>query len=228
MTDYAKVAKVKAIEWSREMLENKNKDGSNWIILDTQVTVYGPDAEPIQIAVIDGDGNTLFSSNILPVGEITPELSNKHGLTKKDLKEEEAPTYAKIHQKLWEILGQYSLMLVYGEQTTLGSLYNAHRLHKLPSSDKEILVYDVMQKYAEYWGEWDVRNKRYQWQHLPHRKRNTVENCGSILDLLKEMAAAKVEEEEETREESAVLVEETKEEKVKAGKMAEETPLSKK
>ncbi|NWJ98347.1 MAG: hypothetical protein HXX20_21550 [Chloroflexi bacterium] len=202
------------------MLENKNKEGSNWIILDTQVTVYGPDTEPVQIAVIDGDGNTIFSSNILPVGEVTPELSKRHGLTKESLKAEGAPTYAKIHKKLWEILGKYSLMLVYGEPTALVSLYNAHRLHNLPSSDKEILVYDVMQKYAEYWGEWDVRNKRYQWQTLPHPKRNLVANCVSILDLLKEMAAAKV----EGLEEPTVLIEETKEEEVKAGKVISMTP----
>ena len=210
--NYAKLARVKAIEWARELLENKNKEGSNWIILDIQVTVYDPDAEPVQIGVIDGDGKTLFSSNILPVGEITPELTKKHRLTKEGLKAEGAPSYAKIHEKLWEILGRYNLMLVYGEKTILGSLYNVHALHKLPSSEKVIQVYDVMTKYAEFWGEWDVQYKRYKWQYLPYRKSNAVGNCVSILDLLKDMAAAELDELEETTE-FANLVEEATEEK---------------
>jgi hypothetical protein len=216
--NYAKLARVKAIEWARELLENKNKEGSNWIILDIQVTFYGPGAEPVQIGVIDGSGKTLFSSNILPEGEITPELTKRHGLTKESLKAEGAPSYAKIHKKLWEILSKYDLMLVYGEKTILGSLYHARALPKLPASEKVILYYDVMTKYAEFWGEWNIQYKRYQWQYLPHRKSNTVENCVSILDLLKEMAAAELDELDETTE-LANLVEEATEGKEKEGEM---------
>lgn len=179
------MARVWAIEWAREMLETKN-----WIILNVQRFCT---AEPMQIAVIDAEGATLFHSLILPVGEIPPKLPSRKRTPQKRLREwlktSGAPTYGEIHKELWEILGSHEYMLVY-ESVTLGLLYHAHALHKLPATDKEILVYEVSKKYAPFYGEWNAETKKYVPQALPGQIFDALQDSRIILELLKEMAYA--------------------------------------
>jgi hypothetical protein len=187
-------ARIWAIEWARELLEKKDNEESNWIILNVQGISTDTCVEPVQIAVIDGAGTTLFNRNILPLGAINPVLPRKYRIYQKQLKDwlqtKGAPSYAEVHDELWEILGKYDLMLVYGEKPTLLPLYHAHALNKLPSSEKEIRIEDVRVKYARFYGEWDEEYKRYRLQELPKRTRESLLDCRIILELVNEMAEA--------------------------------------
>jgi len=73
-----------------------------YVILDTETTGLGPDAEILEVAVLDLDGNVLFDSLVKPKGIIPEHVSNIHGITADTVID--APTFAEIFLDLDAIL----------------------------------------------------------------------------------------------------------------------------
>lgn len=56
-------------------------NASDWIIVDTETTGLGNDAEIVQIGIVDADGNKLMDRLVRPLGPIEPEATAIHGIT---------------------------------------------------------------------------------------------------------------------------------------------------
>jgi DNA polymerase III subunit epsilon len=72
-------ARIQAIARARELTE------SNAVILDTETTGIGPDAEIIEIAIVDSHGATLVNTLVRPQQPIPPEATAIHHLRDEDV-----------------------------------------------------------------------------------------------------------------------------------------------
>jgi DNA polymerase III subunit epsilon len=74
---------------------------SDFVVLDTETTGLGYEAEIIEIAIVAPDGSTRFESLVRPKsGVVSSVVTRVHGLTMRDLAD--APTWADLYASLLE------------------------------------------------------------------------------------------------------------------------------
>lgn len=131
------------------------------IIIDTETT--GLDAmwdELLQVSIIDVEGNELYNSYIKPlhhqswveaeaVNHITPKMVAY------------APTIYEEMPKINAILGNAKTIIGYDTSFDLDFLYVSGGISV---NDKTVI--DVMDEFAEEYGEWDKQHDSYKWQKL--------------------------------------------------------------
>lgn len=81
------------------------------LILDTETTGLGDDAEVIEVSVIDARGEVLLDTLVRPSGQIPAEASAIHGITDADVAT--APTWAEVHERLVELVAG-RMVIAYG------------------------------------------------------------------------------------------------------------------
>ena len=86
-------------------------DRTDVLILDTETTGLGPEAEIIEIAVIDSTGAVLMDAVSLPQDDIPKAVSDIHGLTYRRLKRLGAQPWPTIHEEVQTVLKGASLVL---------------------------------------------------------------------------------------------------------------------
>src|SRR5690554_2132118 len=74
---------------------------SPFCIFDTETTGLDNEAQIIEIAVIDENGNTLLETLVKPAVTISPESTKVHGITESDVKT--APSFDDVFLKLIEV-----------------------------------------------------------------------------------------------------------------------------
>ena len=74
------------------------------VIFDTETTGLGGNAEIVEIACIDGDGELLFTSLVRPAHPIPRDATNVHSITDADV--QDAPTIVDLMPRLQEIWQQ--------------------------------------------------------------------------------------------------------------------------
>lgn len=79
--------------WARERMANRAT-----VFLDTETTGVGPEAEIIDLAVVDIDGNVLIDTLVAPARPIPEESSRIHGLVDADVAG--APAWPEIYGTL--------------------------------------------------------------------------------------------------------------------------------
>ncbi|MBW6122632.1 3'-5' exonuclease [Pseudomonas aeruginosa] len=88
---FAKVSSV-AVEWL----------SANPLVIDTETTGLGDDAQIIEIAIGDVHGNILFNSRLRPTIPIDPQASAIHGILDAHLVD--APTWPEVEPQVTELL----------------------------------------------------------------------------------------------------------------------------
>lgn len=178
-------AREAAAEWARHWLGR-----SDWAILDTETTGLGPDAEIIEIAVLDSRGAPLLDTLVRPLGPIPADATRVHGITAADVAD--APAFPAVAAILAPLLANRAA-LIYNADYDLRLLRQSAARHglTLPRFSAQC----VMLRYAEYWGE--PGRDGYRWQRLDtacqrhgitgsaHRARD---DCRAVLGLLQVMA----------------------------------------
>jgi DNA polymerase III subunit epsilon len=82
--------------WVRELLL------SEFVVLDTETTGLGYDAEVIEIGIVGPDGTALLQSLVQPrSGEVPAAATRLHGLSMRDL--EGAPTWADLYDEILDV-----------------------------------------------------------------------------------------------------------------------------
>ena len=172
-----------AIAWAQAVLARKR----GFVIMDTETTGLGEDAEIIQLAVIDLDGKTLFNENMQPtaLALIPDEATAIHGLTMAEL--EGCPTFAELAEPLEAALGERDIIA-----------YNAafdSRMYRqtlaLAGGFEPLGVWTcAMLEYAKFVGEWNDYRQSYRWHKLQGGDHTALGDCLATLALIQSMAEA--------------------------------------
>lgn len=174
---------------ARRWLENKV------LILDTETTGLGDDAEVCEISVIDTEGNVLFDEVVRPTVPIGRKAMQVHGIRNMDIKNH--PSFADIYDRLKAIIEGRDVVVYNAsyDERLLAQSAEAHGLEAISAR------FDcAMLAYAEWYGEPSHKERgAYRWQKLEkaaaqngitptqpaHR---ALSDCRTTLDVIRAMA----------------------------------------
>ena len=141
----------------------------NALVLDTETTGLGDDAEVVELAVIDCAGAVLLDTLVRPSGPVPAEAAAIHGIT--DAMLAGAPTWSEIHARFCDLV-EGRQVVIYSREFDVRVINQTARRYGLQAPQGFDLVLDqgsihcAMQAYAEFRGEWSAEKGRYRWQKL--------------------------------------------------------------
>ncbi len=91
------------VAWARAFMRR-----DDWVLLDSETTGLGSDAEIIDLAVLDRHGTALLDTLLRPQGPIPPIVSRVHGLYDQHVRN--APTFPAIWPQLRTLLAGRTLV----------------------------------------------------------------------------------------------------------------------
>lgn len=142
----------------------------NYVVLDTETTGLGWDAQIVQIAVIDPQGQVLLDTFVHPTCPIPPDATAVHGIT--DDMVSAAPYWDAVYDQLCEAV-QGKDVIIYNADydTRLIDQTNGAHTERLGGdfmffSPEMNSVVCAMLAYAEHYGDYDHYHGNYRWQRL--------------------------------------------------------------
>ncbi len=138
------------------------------VVFDTETTGLGDDAEIVEIAVIDSNGEILMDELVRPVNPVPPGARAVHGITDATLVN--APTFDALLPTITD--------LFHGKVVTAYNLDFDLRLLKQSASQRGqeehlreawtewTLEACIMELYAEFYGSWNHYHHSYDWHSL--------------------------------------------------------------
>lgn len=181
-----------ASSWALDLL---NRD--DWIILDTETTGMGRNAEIVQIATLDPGGTSAWDSYVKPTVPIEPGATAVHKIT--DDMVATAPTFDAILPELLKQVGCRDV-IIYGAAFDLRLIQqSAHavniylefpynQFHGCRVFNNGGLIQCLMLQYAQFCGEWNPKHEEYQWQKLPGADHTAPGDCRAALEVINTMA----------------------------------------
>ena len=142
---------------------------ANALLLDTETTGLGDDAEVVELAVIDCAGAVLLDTLVRPSGPVPAEAAAIHGIT--DAMLAGAPTWSEIHARFCDLV-EGRQVVIYSREFDTRVITQTARRYGLPAPQGFDLALDgsavhcAMQAYAEFRGEWSAEKGQYRWQKL--------------------------------------------------------------
>ena len=178
-------ARRSSIQWARATL-----DWDSWLILDTETTGLGPDAEVIEFAILHPDGKPWVSQRLRPSGTVSTAASAVHGITEEVLVL--CPTYREVHDYLKRIFDG-RLIVIYNEAYDTRLFQQTARVWNLETPIQQ--SDDAMIQYSKFCGSWNDYRGDWRWQKLPalpgQRAHSALADCRSTLAVIRQMAEAK-------------------------------------
>lgn len=160
--------------WSQNMLMSKNV-----IILDTETTglPQKKNAEVIQVAAINVQGDLLFDYLIKPKYKIPLRTTKIHGIDNEDV--EDAPVFPEIHQELNDYL-KGKTVIAYNAKFDREVLSRTCQLYKLPdfAPNKWLCAMKPYRAYRDF-----PRSCP-----LPEAEHSAVLDCFAVLKIMVQMA----------------------------------------
>lgn len=169
----------------------------NCLILDTETTGLGDDAEIVEISLIDTSGEILLNTLIKPRRPIPQEATAIHGITNEMVAD--APSWIKVCSKFYHLIGGRNVV-IYNSDYDTRLLEQTNEANWIVGPCCEQPVFEcAMLAYAEFYGQKSDRGG-YKWQKLtaaaeqqgviiegtPHR---ALSDCLTTLGVIKAMAA---------------------------------------
>ena len=169
--------------WSRELLE---RDPDTWVILDTETTGLGSDAQVIQIGVLDGRGNVLLDNVLVkPTQPIPSDATAIHHITNAMVRD--APSFTDVMPHLREVV-EGKLLVIYNAQYDMRLLVQSGKAHNFGIQLGIEGFTCAMLQYAEWVGEWNDYHKSFRWQKLQGGDHSALGDCRATLDVIRQMA----------------------------------------
>lgn len=186
--------RTKAANWAHNMLTNEKP----FVILDTETTGLGDNAEICQIGILSHTGEVLMNQLVKPCEPIPTSSSNIHGIT--DGMVLDAPTFDAIHEQLCEII-QDRAVVIFNADFDSRIVNQVCRRHGPPEAMNEAAsVHCAMLQYAPFRGDWNEYYGNYRWPKLAYaidefsidlgdgKEHDAMTDCRITLELLKGMA----------------------------------------
>ncbi len=141
--------RMNAIQRARDALSQSP------VYLDTETNGLERDAEIVEIAIIDHDGQVLLQSLVRPTQPIPPDASRIHGITDEMVRL--APLWPVIYSQVKSLLdGQ--LVAIYNVEFDLRMMQQSNARHRRMVRDYFQTI-DVMKLYADFRADWDPRRR---------------------------------------------------------------------
>lgn len=179
----ANVVREKAVAWAKDILSNP----TNFVILDTETTGLGSNAEVIQIGLIDAAGNVLVDNQLIkPTVEIDEGAERVHRISNNMVGE--APTFAEFLPRLLEIINGRRI-IIYNAHFDIRVLDQSARVHDVQFSTGD--VHCAMIQYANFMQVPNANPRRqgFRWLPLEGGDHSALGDCKAVLELLKRMGS---------------------------------------
>jgi DNA polymerase III subunit epsilon len=102
----------------------------SFVVIDTETTGLGHDAEIIEVTVLDKHGAVLLDTLVRPIGPIEPEATAVHGLTATQLVN--APTWPTVHAMIGPLL-QGRVVVAFNAPFDERMIWQTSKRHCLPA-----------------------------------------------------------------------------------------------
>jgi len=119
------------------------------LYLDTETTGLGPDAEIVEIAIVDTEGRPLVNTLVRPQGEVPPDASRVHGLTTAML--QSAPTWAQLWPQIQAVMAG-RLVLMYNADYDVRLMRQTTERYGLAFDIPGVEFGDLLMLYSEFKG----------------------------------------------------------------------------
>lgn len=141
---------------------------NDWLILDTETTGLDSTAEVCQIGILAPSGEVLLDQLVKPVEPIPPDATRIHGITNEDVTA--APGFGEVASQIEQILFGKTIA-IYNAPYDTRILQQSSRIvnpdyARVGSWAYRFNFLDIMEPYAEYWGDWNDYHQSYTWQKL--------------------------------------------------------------
>ena len=171
--------RAEVVKWVHEFVEN------DYVIFDTETTGLDSDAEVIEIAVINPQGEALLDTLVRPTIPISTDAAAVHGIS--DEMVSSAPGFPEIYPQLKSVLADKQIA-IYNDDFDKRVLNYCCQLHQLPLLSFKGRTVCLMEWYAQWYGEYSSYWRDYKWQPLGGGHR-ALGDCLQALSLLQEIAA---------------------------------------
>lgn len=131
--------------------------------LDTETTGLDEQAEIVEIAIVDRNGNTLLDTLIKPLSPIPPEASAIHGIYGCDVAN--APSFTDVFNQV-EAIFESHLVLIYNSEFDIRLIQQSAAKHGIEFNAGQYSTGCIMRLYAKYWNDYSSYHDSYTWQSL--------------------------------------------------------------
>jgi DNA polymerase-3 subunit epsilon len=149
-----------------EILKCKGLITNHFVILDTETTGLGNDAQIVEIAILDDDGRQLLDTRVRPTCRIPPVSTSIHGITDADVAT--APNFAEVWPKIVSIISGKTV-IIYNAEFDLRMLRqsaSAHHIGTAGTIECRVGWECAMLIYADFRGERDDYHGHSRWWRL--------------------------------------------------------------
>ncbi|MBT3389644.1 MAG: 3'-5' exonuclease [Chloroflexi bacterium] len=154
-------ARAEAIRRAKEYLAQQP------VFLDTETTGIGPNAEIVEISVVDFDGTVLVDTLVKPRGAIELGAQRVHGITAEML--DSAPGWDVVWPEVKIALAERAVGIFNADFDTR-MMQQSHQLNRMQWQQPKGEYFCVMRLYAQFYGQWNSRRGSYRWQSLENAR----------------------------------------------------------
>jgi DNA polymerase-3 subunit epsilon len=133
------------------------------LYLDTETTGTGPNAEVIEVGVVDNQGELLYSSFIRPRGPIELEAMQVHHITAEMVSD--APDWTEVWPSLRSVLVGHRIG-VYNSDFDVRLIKQSLTRAWIRWDLEDHNFFCIMKLYARFAGDWDQKRGSYRWHSL--------------------------------------------------------------
>jgi DNA polymerase-3 subunit epsilon len=174
---------------------------NEFVVLDTETTGLGRDAEIVQLALLSCDGHPILDTLIRPKQIIPYEATSIHGITNEMVKD--APDLRELMDCLFKTVEGRDV-IIYNASFDIPMLRQTFAAHGFnpawqPFYDSIRSITCAMLGYAEHNGDWNDYFGNYRWVRLAHACANerlsvadahqAMGDCKMTLALIKHLAS---------------------------------------
>lgn len=170
--------------WAQELVQRRP------LILDTETTGFGTQAEVIEMAIVDIAGHTFMRTLIKCQDRIPPQASRVHGITNDMIQPNNIPTFPQVLNWLKTHIGEDRELVIYNAEYDLMVLMNTAKRYGLTFPSYE--THCLMLQYSAYVGEPGTQGPyRYQKlaractefgiEHVSHRALGDAQAARQVL-----------------------------------------------